>query len=126
MNFLPVSPLGVFLFEPGEVTAGPLLISFIVILGIGILFMALGSFMDIDRKRKGIKYLSIPWFALAAWWGYNYWAYSQESIALKLNLVGGSSLTAYRVIFFGPLAMAIIALGFCVYWDKFRRDDEVF
>lgn len=121
-----LSSLGLFLFEPGEVTAGPLLLAFIGIVAIAGAPLILGTVLDRNKNRGKLKYLSAPLFAIAAYWGWHFFAYSQESQTLKLELVGGTSLTAYRVIFWGPVLLAVASLIFAIYWDKFRRDDEVF
>lgn len=125
MNSLPVSLLAAG-FGPGDVTAGPLFLTLLGIIAVGGGIMWFGAVKQPDHKLPWLKFLAVPIFACAAYWGYGFFAYAQESLQLKLQLVGGSSLTAYRAIFFVPLLLAIGALAFGIYWDKFRRDDEVF
>lgn len=125
MNFLPVSLLAAG-FGPGDVTAGPLFLVLLLICAVGGGIVWFGTVKQPNHKLPWVKFLAVPIFAYAAFWGYDFFAYAQESLQLKLQLVGGSSLTAYRAIFFVPLLLSLGALIFGIYWDKFRRDDEVF
>jgi hypothetical protein len=113
-------------YVPGKVTGGQLAMAIAFPIFLGVALLGFGASREREGGAKWIKYLSLPILIFMAKYGWDFFDYANDPVAKELNLVAGTSKTVYNLAFIAPLGLAMAAVIFCVYWDKFKPADETY
>lgn len=118
------STLTTFFAQPGRSTATELGIVVIIPL-----FIALALFgFGVSREKEGgpawVKYLSLLPLAFGVIYGWQYFAFARDPIAVQGGLIGGKSLYMHLGAFLLPLAFALFVIGWGVVAKLMERGRE--
>lgn len=112
------------LAEPGKTQASELALQ----IGFPCLFAIAIFGFGYSREKDGgpgwIKYLSIPILIGAAFYGWSYFTYAHDPIAVNGDLIGGNSKIAYNAAFLIPAALIPLMVIFNVAAKKFIDNES--